>query len=602
MPLPLIWGCVGGIRLEGDYDGGRVEADVADLPDVEGDAGTDADRSDDAPDDDADGSPDDGAEATDVGDDADGSVEDGAPARCGDGVRDDGEECDDGNAVAGDGCEADCRFSCRADAECRDGEACRTVSCEADGTGRRCVIAVAGDGTPCDDGWFCTAVDACTDGRCVGVGAPCAGCDLCDESLDRCVRDPHACLIDGACWAEGALNPDNDCEACRPAVAPASWARLPDFTPCLLVTTPDRSYDICSGGVCVSPGCGDVSCNPPGPHFPPADTGQRLCYTVLPVSCTGADGRPPCDDDGLPLYCGQDADYGWDTRHSAAERFARHLTTPGQPTVTDEVTGLEWQGCVAGLSGDSCADGSQESLTWHDAVRGCDALSWGGREDWRLPDPHELHSIIDYGVGPPRVDPAAFPATPSTRYWSVSFAPFDGAWALLTSPIPVWAPVEVAESLGARCVRGGGPLAVDARFEPLVAVDGRRLVRDHATGLVWQGCAVGTDGADCAEGEPDLLLWYEALGRCEALEWAGFRDWRLPNVKELSTIVDYGRRAPPVDVVAFPRLPGNHVWTSTTRGDRPQDAMDVLFRELGETVALPKRLAWGGAICVRGPD
>jgi hypothetical protein len=41
---------------------------------------------------------------------------------------------------------------------------------------------------------------------------------------------------------------------------------------CETLTNPDRTYDICVNEACVSPGCGDTTCNVPAPHFPLADT------------------------------------------------------------------------------------------------------------------------------------------------------------------------------------------------------------------------------------------------------------------------------------------------------------------------------------------
>jgi hypothetical protein len=62
---------------------------------------------------------------------------------------------------------------------------------------------------------------------------------------------------------------------------------VPDFTPCSRVTSPDYSYDICVNGECVSPGCGDISCNAPGPSFVPPDTDQRACFDAsAAVDCT----------------------------------------------------------------------------------------------------------------------------------------------------------------------------------------------------------------------------------------------------------------------------------------------------------------------------
>ncbi|MBK6848308.1 MAG: DUF4215 domain-containing protein, partial [Proteobacteria bacterium] len=47
-----------------------------------------------------------------------------AVAGCGDKLVQSGEECDDGNQTTGDGCESDCRYTCKADADCSDGNAC----------------------------------------------------------------------------------------------------------------------------------------------------------------------------------------------------------------------------------------------------------------------------------------------------------------------------------------------------------------------------------------------------------------------------------------------------------------------------------------------
>ncbi len=81
---------------------------------------------------------------------------------CGDGFVDVGEECDDGNDESLDGCEPDCRFICRQDADCNDGNACSgTETCSAN-------LCVAG--TPLAEGAGCGSSSVCTAGRCVGAG------------------------------------------------------------------------------------------------------------------------------------------------------------------------------------------------------------------------------------------------------------------------------------------------------------------------------------------------------------------------------------------------------------------------------------------------
>jgi hypothetical protein len=99
----------------------------------------------------------------------------------------------------------------------------------------------------------------------------------------------------------------------------------------------DRSYDICSGGVCVSPGCGTIDCNVPGLYFPLADSGQITCF----------DGSGPLDD--CPAagedYFGQDAQYGWDAAPEKGithDRFSRNTDILDYPSVVDNVTGLMW--------------------------------------------------------------------------------------------------------------------------------------------------------------------------------------------------------------------------------------------------------------------
>jgi hypothetical protein len=63
-------------------------------------------------------------------------------------------------------------------------------------------------------------------------------------------------------------------------------------------------------------------------------------------------------------------------------------------------------------------------------------------------------------------------------------------------------------------------------------------VTDNCTGLMWQQAIAHHEYA-----------WAEALHYCENLELAGHDDWRLPSVKELQSIVDYGRWMPSMDPV-----------------------------------------------------
>jgi len=127
----------------------------------------------------------------------------------------------------------------------------------------------------------------------------------------------------------------------------------------------------------------------------------------------------------------------------------------GEPIVRDTDTGLTWQGCAAGMSGDDCATGGASSMTWQAALAYCADLDWGGFDDWRLPDRNELQSIVDYESYSPAIDEAAFPGTPSSRFWSSSSNADDSssAWTVYFDYGSVNNAVK-SHPAQARCVRG----------------------------------------------------------------------------------------------------------------------------------------------------
>jgi hypothetical protein len=85
---------------------------------------------------------------------------------------------------------------------------------------------------------------------------------------------------------------------------------------------------------------------------------------------------------------------------------------------------------------------------------------------------------------------------------------------------------------------------------------GDGTVRDALTALVWTKDAQQVKGA---------MTWVDALAACNDLDFAGHSDWRLPNVRELLSLVDYEAHDPalpqghPFDNVQF-----IFYWSSTT--------------------------------------
>jgi len=330
-----------------------------------------------------------------------------------------------------------------------------------------------------------------------------------------------------------------------------------------VVTTPDRHYDICVEGTCVSPGCGDATCNVPGPHFPLADTDQRLCYDDSAQIACPASGT---------AFFGQDAEYGWDTLHAESERFTGDTSTANQPVVIDNVTGLVWQGCAAGLTRNACDSGLAAKYSWQDALAYCDGLNWGGQQDWHLPDPYELHSIVDLGTAsPPKIDTTAFPATPSNLFWSSSSVGPGFAWYV---DFDLYLGYVGNRSAGGnyyvRCVRSGpGSWAQSQRFSRNTSVMDQPVVVDNVTGLSWQGCAAGLTGNACGPGTAATYAWANALGYCTGLDWGGHQDWRLPDAKELHSIVNQRTTRPAIDTTAFPATPSDSFWSSSSQADKP---------------------------------
>ena len=101
--------------------------------------------------------------------------------------------------------------------------------------------------------------------------------------------------------------------------------------------------------------------------------------------------------------------------------------------------------------------------------------------------------------------------------------------------------------------------------------NGNGTVSDNATGLMWQQ-DTARDG-----GNYDAMTWEEALAYCEALNLGGLTDWRLPTIKELRSLVDYGEYNPAINKTFFPNTVSSYYWSSTTSADRTASAWSVFF-------------------------
>jgi hypothetical protein len=342
----------------------------------------------------------------------------------------------------------------------------------------------------------------------------------------------------------------------------------PEFSSC---EAPGGAEGLCLAGDChaVQP-CDAAGCAM-GPTHPLADTLLAECYDANgAITCPGAAGAPSCAD--APL-CGQDAQYGWDSMNPREQRFELE-DAAGAPVVTDRVTGLVWYGCVLG-QGAGCA-GQADRVPWEEARAFCEDASWGGHDDWVLPDVYQLHSLVDYSTTSPAIDRSVFQNSPSLvaentdEWWiecqwsSTDVAGSSNAvWGVMVnsgdiltgSGLP-WHEHDKAasgwEGCYARCVRRTEPPARKRHL--LLDQGGEPVVADTIIARLWQGCSAGQSGSGCT-GEPRTLSWPDALAYCEGLSWGGYEDWRLPNMMELGSLPDRSRFLPAIDPALFPNTP-----------------------------------------------
>ncbi len=96
---------------------------------------------------------------------------------------------------------------------------------------------------------------------------------------------------------------------------------------------------------------------------------------------------------------------------------------------------------------------------------------------------------------------------------------------------------------------------------------GDGTVTHTATGLMWKKCLEGKTGANCELVDPNVLspvVWSWSLRQANDSTFAGYTDWRVPNIKELASIVEISCYAPAINASIFPNDPGKTVWSSSS--------------------------------------
>ena len=116
----------------------------------------------------------------------------------------------------------------------------------------------------------------------------------------------------------------------------------------------------------------------------------------------------------------------------------------------------------------------------------------------------------------------------------------------------------------------------DSRYE----VHGDGTVTDTVTGLMWMQCGIGQDHGNNCAGNATEHNWQQALEAPESYSLSGYSDWRLPNIKELASLLAYYYRMPGINATIFPNTTNylhSGYWSSTPYADWGYAAWSVGF-------------------------
>ena len=102
-------------------------------------------------------------------------------------------------------------------------------------------------------------------------------------------------------------------------------------------------------------------------------------------------------------------------------------------------------------------------------------------------------------------------------------------------------------------------------------------ITDKDTGLMWKQCVEGLSGSSCATGSAATYAWKATLELADVASFAGYLDWRAPNVKELESLVARNCISPAINEMLFPNTPASTTWTSSLYTNNSTYSLYVSF-------------------------
>jgi len=327
-----------------------------------------------------------------------------------------------------------------------------------------------------------------------------------------------------------------------------------------------------------------------------AQSQDKKTYTVVDT------GQIRCYNNRIEIeYPVADTDFfGQDAQYSGNQPAYKNN---GDGTVSDLNTGLMW------IQNPGC------KKTFKQALAGASKCRTGGYCDWRLPTIKELYSLIIFSGTDP--DPRSFNSSDQkpfidTKYFTFQYGNpnnneriIDSQYATSTKYVSTTMQgdetmfgVNFADGrikgYGLKDPRGMGEkkfYVLYVRGNPNYGKNdfkdnGDGTITDRATGLMWMKSDSGK-----------AMNWQDALAYAENLEYSGYDDWRLPNAKELQSIVNYSRSPDTTNSAAIDpvfkttvivnegdRKDFPNYWTSTTHAglhDAEKAAYIAFGRSLG---------------------